>query len=144
LKNEIQKKLFSFINMNKWIWIAILLIIIVVGLYYYSYSGKNALTALEASPLLCENNNNAQGCIDTIIDVRTTAEWNNGHYPTAYHVPIQSIQPQNNILLNILNQASNILTYCNTGQRARYAAEQIRQIGFQGNVYYLIDSYKNL
>ena len=44
----------------------------------------------------------------------------------------------NNVYLN-----EGILVYCNTGQRARYASEQIAKMGYK-KVYYIDGTYKSI
>ena len=77
--------------------------------------------------------------IKVIIDVRTQYEYDQGHYPGAVHVPLQNI---NRDTINF-PKSTGILVYCNTGQRARRAAETIQSLGYT-NVYYIAGSYKTI
>ena len=77
------------------------------------------------------------GEIKYVIDVRTKLEWDDGHYKDAKHIPIQEINAKNT---NTLKKNAGIVTYCNTGQRARAGAERLKALGFK-NVYYIDGTY---
>lgn len=82
-----------------------------------------------------------EGKFDAVVDVRTNAEWNMGHYPLAIHIPIKDIStvlPQ-----RIPDKKAKILFYCNTSTRARMAAEQAERMGY-GNIRYLVGTHVNL
>lgn len=110
----------------------------VVSLYsfakYYSLSGVGALDAKTAANYIKDDK------IKYVIDVRTKMEWDYGHYKDAIHVPVTEFREDHPKFRNI-NKSAGILVYCNTGQRARYAAEKLRSYGYR-NVYYLTGSYK--
>jgi|1048.fasta_scaffold37076_2 phage shock protein E len=78
------------------------------------------------------------GKIQKIVDVRTTAEWNTGHYPTAIHIPANKLSET-----TLINQSDHILLYCNTGTRARKAAEKLQAMGYK-NVHYIAETYVEL
>lgn len=103
---------------------------------YYSLSGKNLIHCNDAKKMIKNDK------IKYIIDVRTKAEWNIGHYSHAIHVPITSLSKK---ILNeiISNKNKGILVYCNTGQRARRAAEIIESYGYS-KVYYIEGHYSCL
>jgi len=100
---------------------------------YYTMTGAQLISSNEAIAKI----KNKQ--IKHIIDVRTKLEWNNGHYPTAIHIPVFDIEPDK----LPKNKSQGILVYCNTGQRARSAAETIRSFGYL-NVYYIAGTYTTL
>lgn len=78
--------------------------------------------------------------IDYIIDVRTKFEFQMGHHKDAIHIPASNITKKS--MKNIpLDDTS--LVYCNTGQRARRAAETMRNLGYK-NVYYIEGTYKTI
>jgi rhodanese-related sulfurtransferase len=95
--------------------------------------GSGHVSARHAKELL------AEGRISAVIDVRTPTEFNMGHYPGAINVPVNRIQDAS--LLHLARDG--VLVYCNTGQRARYAAQKLRKLGFQ-NVYYIAGTYHSL
>jgi phage shock protein E len=118
----------------------IFLLFIIIGLFalilyafYYSYSGKYLINSNIAKNLVSDK------YFDIIIDVRTKLEWNIGHHPNAIHIPASNIN-KDILNYNNLSKQSNILVYCNTGQRARKAAEKIRKLGYP-NTYYITSSY---
>jgi rhodanese-related sulfurtransferase len=100
---------------------------------YYTLSGVGALDAEQASKFLKDD------CVKYVIDVRTLMEWNMGHHKDAIHVPVTEFRADHPKFRNISRNAG-VLLYCNTGQRARYAAELMRSYGFK-NVYYLTSGF---
>jgi rhodanese-related sulfurtransferase len=78
------------------------------------------------------------GEIKKVVDVRTTAEWNTGHYPSAIHIPASKLSET-----NLISPADHILLYCNTGTRARKAAEKLQAMGYK-NVHYIAETYVEL
>ena len=63
-----------------------------------------------------------------------------GHYPGALHIPVTELKkekmPKNSI-------DKGILVYCNTGQRARRAAETLKELGYN-KVYYIAGTYSSI
>jgi phage shock protein E len=101
-----------------------------VALVLYSLSGKQLVTAAEAKKLL--------GSVK-VVDVRTPTEYRMGHYPGAVNIPVTTISRRST--QGLPNRG--ILVYCNTGQRARFAAEKLASLGFQ-DVVYIDGSYRTL
>jgi rhodanese-related sulfurtransferase len=111
-------------------------LVIVAGLATataYTLLGQNLISASEARRLIKE------GKIKKVIDVRTITEWRAGHYPKALHIPVDKINEKTTTEL----PKKGLLVYCNTGQRARLAAEKLEELGFQ-NVYYIAGPYTTL
>ena len=104
------------------------------GLKYYALTGKGLLPPSKAKSMI------KSGDIKLVIDVRTKMEWNMGHYKGAKHIPVTSIDPSK---FKGIPKNTGILVYCNTGQRARSAAETIRGYGFE-NVFYIEGGYWTL
>lgn len=96
---------------------------------YYAIAGEGALDADEATKFMKDDR------VKYVIDVRTLMEWNMGHNKDSIHVPVTEFRADHPKFRNISRNAG-VLLYCNTGQRARYAAELMRGYGFK-NVYYL-------
>ena len=99
----------------------------------YTYMGQNIISASEAKRLIKE------GKIKKVIDVRTTTEYRTGHYPKALHIPVDKINEKTTTEL----PKKGLLIYCNTGQRARFAAEKLEELGFK-QVYYIAGPYTTL
>jgi phage shock protein E len=99
----------------------------------YTFLGENLVSTSEAKRLIKE------GKIKRVIDVRTVVEYRAGHYPRALHIPVDKINEKTTTEL----PKKGLLVYCNTGQRARFAAEKLEELGFQ-NVYYIAGTYKGL
>ena len=116
--------------------IFVLLATVLIYLSYYTYMGKNLITAEQARFLINRNR------INKIVDVRTTLEYDAGHYPGAINIPIQSMN-KDLVAMKGLNKTDNILVYCNTGQRARRAAEVLNSYGYH-NVFYIAGVYSTL
>jgi phage shock protein E len=99
----------------------------------YTFLGQNLISSDEAKRLIKE------GKIKKVVDVRTTVEWRAGHYPKALHIPVDKINEKTTAEL----PKRGLLVYCNTGQRARFAAEKLVELGFK-QVYYIAGHYSSL
>lgn len=99
----------------------------------YTFLGQNLVSSEEAKRLIKE------GKIKKIIDVRTAMEYRTGHYPRALHIPVDKINEKTTTEL----PKRGLLVYCNTGQRARFAAEKLVELGFK-QVYYIAGHYSSL
>jgi len=62
------------------------------------------------------------------VDVRSAAEWSNGHLEGALHLPVADVAEQAARVLPDKNQP--IITYCAAGGRAETAAESLRHLGY--------------
>ena len=71
---------------------------------------------------------------DVIVDTRTRLEWNVGHHPDAKHLPVTEINEESAKKI-IGSKNLRVLVYCNTGQRARIAAEKLRGLGYAQTNY---------
>jgi rhodanese-related sulfurtransferase len=111
--------------------------LIVVGglvlLNLYTYTGEALISSEEAKKRI------ASGKIKVVVDVRTSVEWNAGHYPGAVHIPGGNINEKTTAGL----PKKGILVYCNTGQRARYATARLIELGFK-DVYYISGHYSSI
>jgi len=107
-----------------------IILLIIALLLLYTFTGRQLLSAKEARAKI------ASGEIAAIVDVRTAVEYSNGHYPGAIHVPVNQISRDTTTSL----PPRGLLVYCNTGQRARYAAKQLTDLGFK-DVYYIACTY---
>ena len=70
---------------------------------------------------------------------RDNSEWRLGHYPGAVHIPVNKLGKRTTSKL----PKKGLLVYCNTGQRARFAAEKLVELGFT-EVYYISGLYTDL
>jgi rhodanese-related sulfurtransferase len=110
--------------------IIITLILISTVAAVYTFTGRQLLSPSQAKQKI------AKGEINTVIDVRTKVEFDAGHYPGAAHIPVQDISLKTTTGL----PPRGLLVYCNTGQRARYAAQKLSSLGFR-DVYYIACGY---
>ena len=103
------------------------------GALAYTFMGQNLVSSSEAKRLIKE------GKIKKVIDVRTITEYRAGHYPRALHIPVNKMDEKTTTEL----PKKGLLVYCNTGQRARFAAEKLEELGFE-DVYYIAGTYRGL
>ena len=99
----------------------------------YTYFGENLVSSKEAKTMI------RTGKIKKVIDVRTVAEYRAGHYRGALHIPVNKINRKTTTEL----PKKGLLVYCNTGQRARFAAEKLEDLGFK-QVYYIAGHYSSI
>lgn len=118
--------------MNLIVIIGVLLFLLI---FYYTFFSKLRVNFNDAKHYI--NYHNAK-----IIDVRTSYEWNYGHFKNAINLEAKDINLQNLTKHNI-KKTDFIIVYCNTGQRARRAAEKIYELGFN-NVKYIVEPYSFL
>ena len=115
--------------------LSVILLIVLGAFLYYNLSSPLAMYPGDAKDLL------KKGKFDHVVDVRTDAEWNLGHYPLAIHIPLKQVSqllPQ-----RIPEKKARILFYCNTSTRSRMAAETAEKLGYT-HVNYLVGIYTNL
>lgn len=106
--------------------IILLLIIFGLSMHIYTLTGIRLIPASQAKRLI------EVGDISQIVDIRTKAEYDLGHYPESIHIPVDKI---NKDTVKVLDKSKPVLVYCNTGQRARYAANKLDKLGFKEVVY---------
>lgn len=99
----------------------------------YTYNGEQLISSHDAKKQI------AQGHIQHIIDVRTPAEYQLGHYKGSIHIPVHMISKKT----LKFGKNDSILVYCNTGQRARFAAEKMKRLGYT-RVQYIAGTYTSL
>ena len=99
----------------------------------YTYFGENLVSSKEAKKMI------RSGKIKKVVDVRTIAEYRAGHYRGALHIPVNKMNKKTTAEL----PKKGLLVYCNTGQRARFAAEKLEELGFE-DVYYIAGHYSSL
>ena len=113
----------------------VLLILVLAAFIFYNMTSPLAIYPEEAKEML------KKGDFDAVVDVRTDAEWNMGHYPLAIHIPVKQLSTE--LGKRIPEKKSKILFYCNTSTRARMGAEEAVRLGYS-NVRYLLGTHKNL
>lgn len=81
------------------------------------------------------------GKVDVILDVRTKPERDLfGSYTGSVHIPSADIDRAATLYPN---KNTQFLLYCNTGQRARKAAEALQKLGYK-NISYISGMYTSL
>lgn len=101
---------------------------VLAALYAFVYQSPRALSPATAR-IVVHNRD-----VDAVVDVRTDAEWDTGHYPNAIHIPLQELTRELPHL--VPGHDSRILFYCQTGHRAAIAARIASDLGY-GHTYYL-------
>lgn len=66
------------------------------------------------------------------LDVRTQAEYDQGHLERAVHIPHTEVAEQ--IADKDIARDDDIYVYCRTGRRAEIAREALQELGFQSVV----------
>jgi rhodanese-related sulfurtransferase len=115
----------------------LLVVAIVLGLaYVYAVSSPFKITEAEARRRLAARE------IDVVLDVRTDLEREMlGSYPGSIHIPAGDLDVE--AAKQIPNKSARILAYCNSGQRARLAAEKLHALGYERAVY-IVGTYRGL
>ncbi len=62
-----------------------------------------------------------------IVDVRTTEEFNDEHYPKALNIPVDEVSDR---LTEFGDKSKPVVVYCATGSRSAYAARVLRSAGY--------------
>ena len=65
----------------------------------------------------------------SIIDVRTEAEWNNGHIEGAILIPYETIGER--IRTVVKNKSNRIYVYCRSGRRSKIAKKNLEKLGYK-------------
>ena len=63
-----------------------------------------------------------------LLDVRTAAEYSEGHIPNAVNLPNEAIQKEPPALLS--DKAQRIFIYCRSGRRSHDAATKLAAMGY--------------
>lgn len=96
--------------------------------YRYAMDSPYRITSEEAKRRLANHQ------FDLILDVRTDAEIRAlGIYPGAVHAPAANLKTL--MKSQYRDRSMRILLYCNSGQRARKAAELLQEMGYKNTVY---------
>ncbi len=62
-----------------------------------------------------------------IIDVRTSEEFGEEHYPNAVNIPVDALQFKLN---DVGEKNSPVVLYCASGARSAYAARVLKNLGY--------------
>jgi rhodanese-related sulfurtransferase len=89
-----------------------------MGLLSKIFGGVPSVNAQEARQLV------EDGAV--MVDVRTTAEWNAGHYPLAIHVDGRELGQRSRRIPN----GKRVVVTCRSGSRSRGAVRQLIAAGY--------------
>ena len=104
------------------------LILLMAYMYRYAMDSPYQISAADAKRMI-ENKH-----FDVILDVRTQLERDTlGFYPGSIH--IQSGDLAERMPVQFPNKNVKILSYCNSGQRARMATEKLQELGYPNTLY---------
>lgn len=98
-------------------------------MFLWEYSPASAVTPAAARAAW----RNKQ--IDVIVDIRSPAEWQDGHFIDSLHIPLSRLQ--HDLPRHVEDRESRILFICATGRRASRAAAIATDLGY-GHVTYMI------
>jgi phage shock protein E len=86
----------------------------------------------------------AEGEEPLVIDVRTEAEWNNGHLEGAVLIPYDVIGEKIGTVAK--DKSKPIYVYCRTGRRSQIAKEALERLGYKNvkNLGSLQDAAKTM
>lgn len=126
-------------------------ILAVIALYSHASNGSRRITDSKLLTLWKQNK------IPIIVDVRTTTEWNQGHFSDAVHLPVQDITADHQVVNDLREWTSSnyrvhnsldqpcILVYCRTGNRARMAADNLAShLHSNACIYYTTQTHDEL
>ena len=75
-----------------------------------------------------DKNEASQSSNPILIDVRTHAEWDDGHIETAIHIPLDKIS---NTIKDVINDEDQVIyLYCISGNRSGQAEIALKSIGY--------------
>lgn len=105
-----------------------IIVVIVIGIVIFISSGNKEavyqkISAQEAKEIIDEKDD------IIILDVRTLAEFNNGHIEGAICLPNEAIT--NQTLEQLPDKKQEILIYCRSGNRSEQAARKLLKLGYQ-------------
>jgi phage shock protein E len=62
-----------------------------------------------------------------IVDVRTVAEYADGHYPNALNIPLDALQTR---IAEFGSKEKCVIVYCASGARSAMAARTLKTLGY--------------
>jgi rhodanese-related sulfurtransferase len=125
---------------NKKYILYLVIIFFIIAFIYFSYqyavSSKYRVSSEHAKKMIMDKK------IDLVLDVRTDVERNTlGYYPGSKH--IQSADLEKRMTNEYPNKDIRIISYCNTGHRARMATDKLHELGYR-NAMYISSTYTSL
>lgn len=106
-------------------------VFLIAGVYVLYISANDSPFRVDAS---VARQKIAAGAYDAVLDVRTFAERSTlGYYPQSVHMAAADIERE--VPARYPNKEVSILLYCNTGHRARLAAEKLHRLGYRNTEY---------
>jgi molybdopterin/thiamine biosynthesis adenylyltransferase/rhodanese-related sulfurtransferase len=73
-----------------------------------------------------------------LVDVREQDEWDEGHIPTAVHIPRGNLESR--IEQALPDRSRPVILYCAAGNRSAFAAKTLEELGYS-TVYSLVGGY---
>lgn len=121
-------------GLSPWAWSGIFLLALTAILAIWFLWEQRAPTPLTGATARAAIKS---GSVSVVVDVRSDAEWSDGHYPNARHIPIQSIVKE--LPRTVVDRSIDVLFYCRTGHRAAAAARLAQELRYT-NTYYLTEA----
>lgn len=109
-------------------WIFILIIVVGAVIFYVSCNSTNENNsgAGLTNPENLKNFIETSGSDYILVDVRTKAEFDSGHIPTAILIPYDTITRN----LPTTDKDAVIIVYCRSGRRSGIAKNALEQLGY--------------
>lgn len=103
------------------------LLLLVLALVAFTVAGCSSGTATSVGPAEFEKLTQEPGVV--VLDVRTPAEFAEGHLPNAVNLDVES--PTFASGVGQLDQNATYAVYCRSGNRSKVAMDQMNQAGFE-------------
>ena len=113
--------------------------IIIIGLGTYLKFEKKYKHSSKITPEIAKHLIN---CGAKVLDVRTETEYKLGTVKGAINIPGSNIS-ENTVSNKDINKDNIIITFCNSGTRARKAADKMIKLGYK-NTFYIVETYLSL
>ena len=97
-----------------------------MGKFFFFLVTAGMVLVMASSPF------GAEGLKPLIIDVRTEAEWNDGHIEGAILIPYELIGERIGTMTK--DKSSRIHVYCRTGRRSQIAKTSLEKLGYKNVV----------
>jgi rhodanese-related sulfurtransferase len=119
-----------------WVFLLVAVLVVVYVMYQYAVASPYRISSEEARRRLQAKE------VDLILDVRTDLERKTlGSYPGSVHIPSSDLKAR--MPRDYPEKNMRVLAYCNTGHRARAAADILLGMGYT-NAVYIASTYKSL
>lgn len=127
-KQKSKKKQQNKSNLNLMIGLGAVVLVAILGAVVFSNPGATAPDVTNSLPMeiAVQQAYQMRGAGTLILDVRTQAEWNEGHVPGATLIPLDELENR----LSELPQSEEIVVICRSGNRSATGRDILLKAGF--------------